>query len=185
PLYLRRQLRVAKARFGDLDLQRHRRLDCHLRATTHHPRPAGDAWPELTHNRQDRAGIDLHGANYEHVVAPAEDAHAKRRPAAPTSPALDPHDVPAQHGLDVVPYSGYATTGFAAGDDMSEGGDLLAGAFESIRQVLSKGWRGKQGVEHAGSHPEEHPVRIAGPDRHHARADPAEDEIRVPGDEWA
>ena len=33
--------------------------------------------------------------------------------------------------------------------------------------------------------PEEHPVRIAGPDRHHARADPAEDEISVPGDEWA
>jgi len=77
------------------------------------------------------------------------------------------------------------TTRLATGDDVGErqGARIGIALLETVRQVLGEGGRPHEGVGEAGPEPEENPVGVARPHGHGAGADPAEHEVRVPGDE--
>src|SRR5690349_18639226 len=84
----------------DLDLDWDRRLDRSLGAGADHARPPGDPGTEVADDGKDGAGVDVHAADDEHVVAAAEHALAEGRPPALAGRALDAGDVAAEKSHD-------------------------------------------------------------------------------------
>lgn len=59
-----------------------------------------------------------------------------------------------------------------------------AGRGHPVGEVLGKRWRGQEGVDDAGAHDEQDPLRVARTDGDCPATDVAEHEVGVPGDDW-